>query len=354
VAVLLKLVAPAFIPAGFWELVYVACRISLPLSLRQLLLALQRNPGESILQQGLPYAIALTVATLISALSQNRMVFLSTKSGIMLRAALTSAIYEHALRLTPAGRAGLTTGEVTNLVAVDTQKLFDVMLEGHNVWSCPLLICVVTVLLGVMIGPELIIGVAALILFLPVVQAIVRRMLRIRKERSKLTDVRINLITSMLQGIRVTKLNHYESNIEQHVGDIRKQEMTLLRRELSMWGWVLTAAVCSPLVATGIAFSFFALVDEDNLLTPSNAFTGLLLYSILRFPINMTARLVGKMAQAIEALRRISEFLARDVRPYAGAYRVESRGVGQEDRPLIDIQDEAFSVEPQDDLLALS
>ena len=177
--VLLKLVAPAFVPAGFWELIYVACRISLPLSLRQLLLALEQNPGESIIQEGLPYAILLMVAMLIAVLSQNRMVFLSTKSGIMLRAALTSAIYEHALRLTPAGRVGLTTGEVTNLVAVDTQKLFDVMLEGHNIWSCPVLICVVTVLLGVMIGPELMVGVATLILFLPVVQAIVERMLRI-------------------------------------------------------------------------------------------------------------------------------------------------------------------------------
>jgi hypothetical protein len=32
-------------------------------------------------------------------------------------------IYEQVLRLTPRGRAGLTSGEVASLVAVDTQKV---------------------------------------------------------------------------------------------------------------------------------------------------------------------------------------------------------------------------------------
>lgn len=314
-SVLWKMGLPIFLPAGFYELVYVFCRVSMPLSLRRLLQALEENPNSAIVSQGLPFAILVCVASLVGAVAQNRTTFLSTQSGILLRASLTSAIYEHALRLSPTGREGLTAGEITNLVAVDTQKIYDVMVEGHNLWSCPLLILVVSGLLWGIMGPELVIGVVLLILFLPIVQFFVSRMLRLRKERSKLTDVRINILTAMLQGIRVTKLNHYETKVEEHVLSVREQEMKLLRKELNMWAWVLTSAVCSPLLATTAAFSCYALVDESNIISPSDAFSALLLFAILRFPINMAARLVGKMAQAMEGLRRIEEFLQRETRP---------------------------------------
>jgi ABC-type multidrug transport system fused ATPase/permease subunit len=319
----------------------------------------QENPGESIIRKGLPYAITLTLAALFSALSQNRVVFLSTKSGICIRAALTSAIYEHALRLTPAGRQGLTSGEVTNLVAVDTQKLFDVMLEGHNLWSCPLLIILVSALLWVIMGPELTVGVGVLILFVPVVQQMVSRMLRIRKARSILTDTRINILASMLQGIRVAKLNHYESKISEHVGAVREQEMKLLRSELFMWGWVLTSAVCSPLLALVASFSFFVLVSESNLITPANAFSALLLFGILRFPINMTARLVGKMAQALEAASRVSIFLAREIRTPETQHPSSSSNSGSgldqnNENIVLELKDGCFSIDSQEYELRLS
>jgi ABC-type multidrug transport system fused ATPase/permease subunit len=116
----------------------------------------------------------------------------------------------------------------------------------------------------------------------------------------------------MLQGIRVTKLNHYESKVMDRVEVVRNKEMRLLRWELVMWAWTMVAAVCSPLLATAAAFSFYVLVNEDNLITPSKAFTVLLLFSVLRFPINMGARLVGKLAQALDSAKRISEFLQRE------------------------------------------
>lgn len=344
-SVLWRMALPVFVPAGFYELIYVTCRISMPLSLRSLLQALEQNPESAIIKEGLPFAILISLAALVGAIAQNRTTFLSTQSGILLRASLTSAIYEHALKLSPAGREGLTAGEITNLVAVDTQKIFDVMVEGHNLWSCPMLIIVVSALLWMIMGPELVIGVALLILFLPIVQFFVSRMLRLRKERSKLTDVRINILTAMLQGIRVTKLNHYETKVEEHVLSVREQEMKLLRKELNMWAHVITSAVCSPLLATTAAFTFYAMVDEANIISPSDAFSALLLFAILRFPINMAARLVGKLAQAMEGLRRIEEFLKRETRPDESSESFRDQTSGG---TVVNVQGGNFYIRPQD------
>jgi ABC-type multidrug transport system fused ATPase/permease subunit len=343
-----KLAAPTYLRGAFWELIFVASRITLPLSLRELLIIVEQSePGESIFRQSILYAVTLVAAGVIGAIAQNRSVYLSTKSGITIRAALSSVIYEHALTLSPTGRKGLTTGEVTNLVAVDTQKLYDVCLEGQNAWSCPVLIILVTLLLWKFVGPALVLGVVTLILFVPVVKTIVSTMLRIRKERAKLTDTRVNLLTAMLQGIRVTKLNHYEKMVEESVGSVRNQEMKLLRKELRMWGLVLTTAVSSPLLSFFAAVTCYVLVDEENILHPSDAFSALLLFSILRFPINMTARLVGKAAQAIESLQRVSHFLARETREPGPPESKE----WEESKPVLKIENGSFLVDASDPIL---
>jgi ATP-binding cassette subfamily C (CFTR/MRP) protein 1 len=133
--------------------------------------------------------------------------------------------------------------------------------------------------------------------------------------------------------------------------------MKLLRSELFMWGWVLTSAVCSPLLALVASFSFFVLVSESNLITPANAFSALLLFGILRFPINMTARLVGKMAQALEAASRVSKFLAREIRTPKTPHASSSSGSGldqNDEEVVLELKDGCFSINPEEDILRLS
>jgi ABC-type multidrug transport system fused ATPase/permease subunit len=347
--VLWKLVAPTFVPAAFMELVYVVARITLPLTMRELLIVLEENPNESVIREGFPYAVIIFVAAVLGAFAHHRETHLATKSGIIMRAALVSTIYEHSLKLTAKGKARLASGEITNLIATDTQKLFEVTVEGNNVWSCPVFVVIVTGLLWHVMGPELIVGVLVLIAFVPIVQSIVSRMLKIRRQRAILTDERVNIITAMLQGIRVTKLNHYESKVLDRIGAVRNEEMKLLRSELFMWGWTLVSAVCSPLLATAVAFTCFVLVNENNLITPSSAFTVLLLFSILRFPINMTARLVAKLAQALDSANRISDFLARETLATHGVLLEEKQELRTEDT-MVYVDNATFAAKEEHNL----
>lgn len=321
------------------------------MALRRLLIVIETaEDGQSIVRDAMPSVITMAVAGFLVAFSQGRSVFLSTQAGIAVRAVLTSIIYEHALQLTPQGRKGLTTGQVTNMVATDSQKLYDVLVEGQNLWSCPVLIVIVAALLWIYMGPELVLGIVVLILFLPIIKVIVGNMLKIRKERSKLTDKRIQIITSMLQGIHVTKLNHYEKMVETSVMNVRDQEMNLLSRELKMWGLVLTTAVSSPIIAFGVAITLYVLSSQNNTLQPSDAFSALLFFSILRFPVNLAARLVGKAAQAMDSARRIDLFLQRETRKPKDASS-ETTGNGLDDNVVLRVQDGHFVVEPEDQML---
>jgi ABC-type multidrug transport system fused ATPase/permease subunit len=179
------------------------------------------------------------------------------------------------------------------LHCTDTQKLFEVTQDGHLIWALPLSIILVTTCLVVVMGPTTLAGIAVLVMFVPVVQWITKRMLAIRQKRIKMTDQRIQIASSMLRGMKVTKLNSYEENYKKRVLEARNQELVYLRQELRVWGLSLVLIVVSPILASAVTFTFFVLIDEDNILTASTSFSVLLLFSALRFPINLAGRLLG-------------------------------------------------------------
>ena len=179
------------------------------------------------------------------------------------------------------------------LFRLDTQKLFEVTQDGHLIWSLPLSIILVTLCLVIVMGPTTLAGIAVLILFVPAVRWITQQMILIRQKRIKMTDERIQIASSMLRGIKVTKLNSYEENYRQRISDARNKELMYLRQELRVWGLSLVLIVVSPIMASAVSFAFFVLIDEDNILTASASFTVLLLFSALRFPINLAGRLLG-------------------------------------------------------------
>jgi ABC-type multidrug transport system fused ATPase/permease subunit len=112
----------------------------------------------------------------------------------------------------------------------------------------------------------------------------------------------------------VTKLNNYEKKYQERIEEVRGKEVKLLRKELFFWAMTLVVTVLSPVVASSATFVTYVLVSEDNILTASTTFTVLLLFAALRFPINYTGRLIGRAAQAMDAARRIANFLDRATR----------------------------------------
>jgi ABC-type multidrug transport system fused ATPase/permease subunit len=165
--------------------------------------------------------------------------------------------------------------------------------DGHLVWALPLAIIVVSTLLVIVLGWASLIGIAVLVLFLPVIQCVTTSMISIRSTRVHYTDMRVKLCTSMLQGMKVTKLNNYEDSYDMRVNEARKKELAALRKELAIWAMTLVVTVISPVVATAATFFLYILSDDAHVLTASRSFTVLLLFSTLRFPISYAGRLLG-------------------------------------------------------------
>jgi ABC-type multidrug transport system fused ATPase/permease subunit len=345
VKTLWKIAAPTFVPAGFCELLVVICGTALPLLVRDLLNVLEQNPGQDILAQGMPYAVSIFAVSVVNAFGNHRHRHLAMKTGVALRAAMVNILYQHVLQLSPVGKKGLTSGEVTNLVSVDTQKLFEVTQEGHLIWALPLSVVLVSFFLYRTLGPATLVGIVVLIGFVPLIERVTARMLAVRQKRAKFTDQRVEIVSNMLQGIKVTKLNNYEQNFEARVTKIRDQELKYLSREMAIWATTLLMTVTSPVLATGATFATYVLIDEDHILTAADTFGVLLLFSALRFPINFAGRLIGKAAQALSAVRRIALFLDRPLREVEPVTKV----LEAKEQPSAKMEDAAGTMDENDD-----
>lgn len=84
---------------------------------------LEENPGQDVIREGMPFAVAIFLASFCNALGNHRHRHLATKTGIVMRSAVNGVIYDRVLRLSPRGKEGLTSGEVSTLVAIDTHKV---------------------------------------------------------------------------------------------------------------------------------------------------------------------------------------------------------------------------------------
>ena len=316
-----KLAAPTFIRAGFCQLFALIAQLSIPMCVMKLLIAVENmdafNNNNSdaqmqMVEDTMPYVMLIFVLSIINGLCTHRSQFLSYQSGIIIRSAVTSAIYEKSLKLSPKGREGLTSGIVTNLVATDTQKLFEVMHDGHMIWAAPLAILIVVVLMFILIGPSCFIGALILVALVPISKHVALKIVQIRKLRIKVADERIEIITAMLQGIKVTKLNNYEDKFDKRVTETRRREMKIIRKEQAVWGFTLVIRVFTPVLASAATFATYVLVSPNNIMTASIVFTLAMLFNMLKFPINAAGQLLSKAALGIQAMQRISHFMERE------------------------------------------
>ena len=298
--------ADTMVPAGFCQGLTAAGQIIQPLLLRELVIAAGEPDPATARLRGLTAALGVAIEAVLRSLAQQRQLHLGLRTGQRLRAVVVNEIYSRVLR----GHSEDGESEATNLVANDAQKVFEVTLQAHLLWASPLQVIVVSALLLNFVGPPGLAGIFTLIAVLPIARRVVGRMVVLRKDRMQLTDARVRLITEVLAGIRVTKLNSWENLWRQRMSDVRTAELKLTRHEVFLFGMTMLIMVTSPVLAVFATYSSHMLANSNNRLRAEDAFTILALIGCLRFPINQLGQLLGQAAQAWRAAQRISQFIS--------------------------------------------
>ncbi|HMD14906.1 MAG TPA: ABC transporter transmembrane domain-containing protein, partial [Bacteroidota bacterium] len=109
----------------------------------------------------------------------------SFEFGMRTKSGLTAAIYKKSLNLSNDGRQAKSTGDVVNLMSVDTQRLQDVAQYGQIVWSAPFQIIMCLASLYNLVGISMLAGIGIMIIMIPVNGLISRVMKNYQRQQMK-------------------------------------------------------------------------------------------------------------------------------------------------------------------------
>lgn len=108
--------------------------------------------------------------------------------------------------MTTASRKGATTGEIVNLMQVNTQTFVDLTTYLNMLWSAPLQIIISVAMLWRYLGVASLAGLATMILFIPINIYLSNKSKMLQISKLKYQDSRIKLTNEILNGIKVLKL----------------------------------------------------------------------------------------------------------------------------------------------------
>lgn len=183
--------------------------------------------------------------------------------GLRIKSILVGRIYRKSISLSQKSRVVKSAAEISNLIAIDCEKIVAAITYLHYTWTAPLQIIVCIAVLAYFLHYAIIVG--AIVMCALVITQIVL-MLLFGKLRSRVltdTDKRLRTSEEILNSIRVIKFFAWEDSFWRKVNAIRKMEVrsmsliALIRAAINVRVYV--SALCC-IMCILLCFSFL-LID---------------------------------------------------------------------------------------------
>ncbi|RUP45403.1 glycosyl hydrolases family 2, TIM barrel domain-containing protein, partial [Jimgerdemannia flammicorona] len=325
----------------------VLCAYSSPFFLNKFLLFIQ-DWKEKPIETGYPFTgylfvFGMLVGSFLNTLVVSQTLYYGRRWNVRMTAMLNSEIYAKSLRRkdmtgvvanednkdgasasSPSAAAGADLGKITNLMAVDTDRLAEISSYIHVFYQCPLEIAIGVAFLYSILGESSLFGLLVMVVTLPLNHWVGTKYGAVQEKLMAARDRRVNMMSELLQGIRMVKLFAWERNFERRVMEARQIE---LRRFLGVY--VLNAGFgllwfASPILVTIVSFYWYTKVAGKDL-NAATAFTSIVLFGMLKEPLNVIPEVFMSIFEARVSLRRVEGFLDEDEAPkYVSRRRKEA------------------------------
>ncbi|KAJ7077902.1 P-loop containing nucleoside triphosphate hydrolase protein [Mycena belliarum] len=260
------------------------------------------NPSE-----GFSIAVIMFIASVMQTVLLNQYFQRTFETGMRVRAGLVTAIFKKALVLSNDER-GRSSGDIVNLMGVDAIRMQDLCTFGIIAISGPLQIALAFISLYSLLGWASFVGVAVMVLSIPLSTSIARVLKRMQEQQMKNRDERTRLMSELLSNIKSIKLYAWESAFMRKISAVRNdKELRMLRKigllnsfNMSLWSGI-------PLI---VAFSSFATaaLTSSKPLTSDVIFPSISLFMLLQFPLAMFSQVVSNIIEALVSVKRLSSF----------------------------------------------
>ncbi|KAM3856909.1 ATP-binding cassette sub-family C member 8 [Vipera latastei] len=240
--------------------------------------------------------------------------YVAIETGINLRGAIQTKIYSKIMRLSTSNMSmgEMTSGQICNLVAIDTNQLMWFFFLCPNLWAMPVQIIVGIVLLYYLLGISALIGAAVIIVLAPVQYFVATKLSQAQRSTLEYSNERLKKTNEMLRGIKLLKLYAWEHIFHSSVEETRQKEMTSLKAFALYTSISIFMNAAIPIAAVLITFVVHAHLFVNADFSPSVAFASLSLFHILVTPLFLLSSVVRSTVKALVSVQKLSEFLSSE------------------------------------------
>jgi len=306
VKIFIKIFGPKWLPAGIFMLISNICSICSPVIL-ELLLNFVTNEKTEASYKGWIYTIILLVLQILATICNNYHFKIVMEVGLSAKATIISIIYRKTLRLSQSTKQDITEGQIINIVSSDSSRIDELFNYLHSIWSSPLQLIVVLILLIRSLGYWALIGFSILVIFIPLQGIIINWLTNLREQIVGYTDERVKKTQEIISSMRVIKFFGWESSFLSIINKLRSKELSRIRKSQYLFAGINSILDIIPVLASSLTFVGYALAG--NQLTAAKVFSSLAFFAMLSFPLGDIPFIISEFADSTVAFKRISEVI---------------------------------------------
>ncbi|KAG5650246.1 hypothetical protein H0H81_000167 [Sphagnurus paluster] len=198
--------------------------------------------------------------------------------------------------------------QIMTLMTTDVDRVSEFSWHLFSLVDSPVEILIGSLFLYKLLGVSCFFGLGVTCLFLPLNHYAGKVVVGAQENLMKARDERVALINEILGGIRMLKFMAWERNFEAKVLKVREKELKYQKLNYSietLWNAIWNG---SPILVTLVSFWHFAVVRQQ-VLTPSIAFTSIIVFNEMKFALNALPETFINLLQSLVSLRRIEKYM---------------------------------------------
>ncbi|CAH9131097.1 unnamed protein product [Cuscuta epithymum] len=265
---------------------------------------------ESKGKYGLFLVSVFLVAKIVECLSLRHFLFKVQQAGYRAHAALVAKIYDKALTLSCHSKQTHTSGEITNFMTVDAERVGNFGSYMHDPWIVLIQVGLALAILYKNLGLASIAALIATVLVMFANIPLGKLQEKFQDELMKAKDSRMQAMSELLRNMRILKLQAWEMKFLSKILDLRNIESGWLKRYVytsSMSTFVFWIAPTLVSVATFVVAMLMRIPLESG-----RVLSALATFRILQEAIYVLPDAISNIVQTKVSLDRIASFLSLD------------------------------------------
>jgi len=257
--------------------------------------------------KGWVYVACIFLLQFFATIFTNTYMEIVSEVGMAVRSTIVGVIYRKALKLSNKARQSIGDGQIVNLVSSDANRLERLIGSLHFLWSGPVQLIIILVLLIRSLGVWALIGFTIFVVVIPLQGVIMKLSARLRQKTAVLTDQRVKKTQEILGSMRIIKFFGWEQSFLNVLSDLRKKELKSTKKAIILRAETSTIFNIVPFIAS--ALTFIAYSAAGNVLTAAKVFSCIAFFNKLRAPLAVLPNTFSQLTDAWVSMKRLNNLL---------------------------------------------